>query len=363
MDQLNENSKTSNLFRLLQNSNQFEENAKATIKKNTFSRAGVGQQKIHQRVQLHVRANSDYVFGCRPNEGNDTAYEGNDTESQQSISLNHGLLNASFFIISILALSSCILFRSNRILQAIFLRTSSYKGAKTAKNGRIPFYEGAIFKQICLYFSKASTDLSFLGYRFCYSEQPTHPWINFPRIYLYEEDGPFHINFIISPELIYPTILLISSLGSCFKFPFTSASLSATREKEEKPKVPDLANPKVPARAYLKVPTWAIASQLQTSLKVPAWAIQRVASIQRNNMNRETIQSLSTTNNKPCQVSYLEDKLSSSDTSSCLFHHYFLHAVPSSFKSPFYCRIRKNQSNTPRLNSSNFNSLLSSKCQ
>ena len=75
---------TNNIPRI--SSDQFEENAKATIKKNTFSRAGVGQQKIHQRVQLHVRAKSNYFFDGRPNEGNDTEYEGDETESRQSIS-------------------------------------------------------------------------------------------------------------------------------------------------------------------------------------------------------------------------------------------------------------------------------------
>jgi hypothetical protein len=108
-DQLDENSKPSNLFLSSEDQNQFEENAKETNKKKTFSRAGVGQQKIHQRVQLHVGANSHYFFDGRPNEGNNTEYEENDTESRQSISQDYfsdGLSNASFFLISILVLSS-----------------------------------------------------------------------------------------------------------------------------------------------------------------------------------------------------------------------------------------------------------------
>ena len=66
--------------------NQSKENTKSTIKKNTFSRAGVGQHKIDLRLQLHVGAISDYFFDGRPNVGNDTEYEGVKTESRQSIS-------------------------------------------------------------------------------------------------------------------------------------------------------------------------------------------------------------------------------------------------------------------------------------
>ena len=48
---------------------------------------------------------------------------------------------------------------------------------------------------------------------------------------------------------------------------------------------------------------------------------------------------------------------------SILFHHYFLHAVPSSFNSSSYCPILKYLSNNTRLNSSNFNNFVESKRQ